>query len=421
MLFSDLAVVWERARLGGRVLHQLAIEEQAAAEAYTLLFPKETLTERKVLSKVASELNVPYEVLREMLGTRASLLLASESSASNPSDWSLEDALRVRDAVMESDYSFLPLSKQMGEIEARLFWASVIGEKSPFTSLRFLDSLNPEVSPDTISSSREFLSDEEIITALYTDVGLLFDPKYWYDKPTAALRKRRYTPWSKYKSVDLEMYQAIPNNGVVMLEYNEEEDVIIEKAGRVVTDVAYPKHPELHLKERLLKYSETHDDEIAWPQMISSWESIVKHKETIRFPITGAFSPTEYGGYMLVKQSHIHNLRLGAYRNDEHLEIRVQALDGATDFRVVGQFTVQIPSERAAILFDIDRRVGANTNEPKRWRDIPENLCIVIRVSSPFLDRRTDTLSTPAFVEINSEMGISEVVQYVDLVGVKNE
>ena len=69
MLFSDLAVVWERARLGGRVLHQLAIEEQEAAEAYSLLFPKETLTERKVLSKVASELNVPYEVLREMLGT----------------------------------------------------------------------------------------------------------------------------------------------------------------------------------------------------------------------------------------------------------------------------------------------------------------------------------------------------------------
>ena len=82
---------------------------------------------------------------------------------------------------------------------------------------------------------------------------------------------------------------------------------------------------------------------------------------------------------------------------------------------------VYIESEKSSIAFDIERILGANTEEVNRWKVIPDDVCIVIRVSSPFVDRRSGALSKPSFVEIDNEMGISDVAQYVDLVGVENE
>ena len=152
-----------------------------------------------------------------------------------------------------------------------------------------------------------------------------------------------------------------------------------------------------------------------------SWDAIIKQEDTVRFPNTGAFSPTEYGGYVLVKQSHIHNLRLASYRQGDELEIKLEAIDGIDEFVSVGFCTVYILSEKSSIAFDIERILGSNTEEVNRWKDIPEDVCIVIRVSSPFVDRRTNTLSDASFVEIDNDMGISDVAQYVDLVGVGNE
>tara|TARA_R110002167_G_scaffold160643_1_gene356743 strand:- start:2893 stop:4161 length:1269 start_codon:yes stop_codon:yes gene_type:complete len=422
MRYTDLANAWERSRLGDRSLSALQFKDKATAmQAYEVLFPKVTLTERKVLSKVAIELQVPYKLLLELLDRRVSLLLASESSASNPCSWSLEDILKTRDAVIEGDYSFLALSKQMSETDAKLFWSSTIGEQYPISILKFLKNLDRDISPDIIASSRGFLTDKEIINAVYTDKNLLYNPRLWYQKPTAALRKRRWIPWSKHKSVDIEVYQSIPNNGIVSVEYNEDENIIIERAGTVITDVAYPKHPQLSLKERLSKYAETHNDELAWPMTTPSWDAIIKQEDTVRFPNTGAFSPTEYGGYVLVKQSHIHNLRLASYRQGDELEIKLEAIDGIDEFVSVGFCTVYILSEKSSIAFDIERILGSNTEEVNRWKDIPEDVCIVIRVSSPFVDRRTNTLSDASFVEIDNDMGISDVAQYVDLVGVGNE
>ena len=54
------------------------------------------------------------------------------------------------------------------------------------------------------------------------------------------------------------------------------------------------------------------------------------------------------------------------------------------------------------------------------WCDIPEDACIVVTVSSPFLDRHTNIMSEPIFISMENEMGISDVTQYVDLVGVEH-
>jgi len=287
----------------------------------------------------------------------------------------------------------------------------------PLSSLAFLKALKPDVSPETISNSRAFLTDYEIISALYDNQDALLDPKRWYEKPTAALRKRKWKPWSKYVTTNLDTFQAIPT-GTVVVEYNEEENVIIERVGSTITDVAYPAFPNLPLRERLIRYADSHEDAvIAWPEMIPSWESIVKRDGTIRFPDTGPFSPSEYGGFVLVKQSHISNLRLGSYKYDDGLHVRLEALDG-DEYIEVGACSLHIPPQHAQISFTIERMVGTNTQEARTWVDIPEDICIVLGVSSPFVDRRTGMLSDPTLIDVRDDKGISDITQYVDLVGV---
>ena len=423
MLFRELAHAWDASRLGRKGFQRIPMTESEALQAYSLLYPKKSLTVRKALSTIAEDIATSYELLVELAGENPAYLLASESSASNPSFWTLSDALNIRESIIEGNCPFLPLSIQMSEIEARLLWSSVLGVRTPFTKLQFMRTLNGQMESKAIVGSKSFLTDEEIIKALYQDTNLLFNPKHWYEKPTAALRKRIYTAWSKHKSVGLEdfngaIYQEIPT-GPITLEYDEENNVIVEKSGSVVTDVAYPEHPQLILKDRLSAYAETHDGEIAWPKKIPSWESLVKSERTIRFPVSGPFSPMENGGYVLVKSSCSFLFSIAAYQNDDVLRLKLQALDGIEDFIDVGICEITDPNERSAIMFDIERRVGIDTDITK-WSIIPEETCVVVNISSPFFDRHTNAMNNPVFIKMENDMGISDVTQYVDLVGVEH-
>jgi hypothetical protein len=240
------------------------------------------------------------------------------------------------------------------------------------------------------------------------------------------LRKRKYKGWSRYKTVGLDefnggVYQEIPNKGVCTVTYDEQSMIVVERAGEMVTDVAYVNHPNLGLRERLVKYAEEHDDDIAWPNPIPSWSTLIKSEDTIRFPSTKRFNPVEYNGYVLVKSTHKHNLRISGYQNDEMLHIRLEAVDGLDDFVEVGVCGVYILSERGSVLFELERILGTINEDRTKWIDIPEDICIVLSVSSPFVDRRTGMLSEPVFLSIEQDLGVSDITQYVDLMGVQDE
>jgi len=414
MRFTDVALAHDMMSRGSKTGFP-GLNREEAISLYQLLFPQRTLTRRRLVSEVAKQLMVPYDVLSS-LGEDASALLASESSASNQSTWTIEEALSVRRAVVDGEFSFLSLSKQMNEIDARFFWRSVMGDRMAISKSRYLKSVVPTVPPDVVSSSRGFLTDMEVLSSLYGDQSILLDPRSWNEKPNSALRPRRWLPWSRDVPVEMTHYQEIPK-GKVTLDYNEEKKVIVERVQGIVTDVAYPNHPDLNIKDRLTRYSESSEEEIAWPTPIPSWESMVKKEGTIRFPNEGGFSPAEYGGYVLVKDHHIHSLRLSAYRHMSGLEMQAQALDGIDDFIEVGNVCIELPSKRASVSFDLERMLGTKTSEEDQWEVIPDDTCIVIDVASPFLDRRTGLLSEPVFMRINHDSGVSDITQYVDLVG----
>tara|TARA_B100000287_G_scaffold5809_2_gene5619 strand:+ start:1147 stop:2391 length:1245 start_codon:yes stop_codon:yes gene_type:complete len=405
-------------------------------EIYDVFFPEETLTERVLLLKVAGELETPIEILEELNTTTTPLLLASESSGSNRSRWSLDEMLVVREAFVKGQSDFLPITKQMNETEAKLFWSSVVG-KMPFTRRRFLNVMasKKDLSPEVIHNSEKFLSDKEILDAIENDIEKLYDPQEWWRKPNAALRKRWYRRWSKHKPheglIDFNggVFQLIPG-GKVDLQYFSSsspylkdwayDDMVVERVGTVVTDVAYPDYPQLGLRGRLHRYAESHEDPIAWPEQVKSWEALVKSDGMIRFPDTGPFVPSSMNGYILDREGHKHYLRLDGVKNDDgQITISFSALDGV-EFIPVGFCELHILSEQNSVLYDVRRRVGEIEKDEKNWRIIPEDECIVIGVSSPFVDRRMGVLSSPTFISVENEMGISDVTQYVDLVGVDN-
>ena len=82
--------------------------------------------------------------------------------------------LVVREAFVSGDSEYLPLSKQMNETEAKLFWSSVVG-KMPFTRDRFLNVMASRihVSPEVIHNSKKFLSDREILDAIENDPDMI--------------------------------------------------------------------------------------------------------------------------------------------------------------------------------------------------------------------------------------------------------
>lgn len=429
MQFSELAIAWESRRLGDkRALHRLEFQMEDALSAYTILFPdnQDTMTETMALLKVATELETPIEILRELVTGSVSQLLASESSETQQSQYSLDEVLRLRQAILK-DFTFIPTSKQLSEPEARLFWSTLIRDRAIITRGGFLTLLGSQlgIKADVVRGSRAYLSDEEVIESMFSAVDSLFNPKEWYHSPRVALRKRPLYSWSKQRVTGLDeyngaLYQEIPLSG--MTEVVMEGEVIIERTKNgTVVDAIFPEHPELSLQDRLAMYHDSNDAEIAWPVPIPSWHALMRTDEnhSVRFPNVSPYNPTEEGGYMLVRDHHIHNLRLDAYKQekDGSMSIRLQAMDGYDDYIDACICPVYEPNEQTSITFHLDRLMPDRGKAEADWNEVPIEHCVVISVSSPFIDRETNMLTNPSYMSLRDGMGIEDVTQYVDLIG----
>ena len=430
MQYSELAIAWESRRLGDkRALHRLKFEMEDALSAYAILFPdrEDTITETMAILKVATELETPVEILRELLTGSVSQLLASESSDIEQSMLTLDEVLRLRKAILK-DFSFIPTSKQLSEPEARLFWSTMIRDRSIITKSGFLTLIGSQldIKADVVRGSRAYLSDEEIIECMFNNMTRLFKPGEWHQSPRVALRKRPLYPWSKQRVTGLDeyngaLYQEIPMSGVTVM--MQEDSAIVErtKTGTVV-DVIYPEQPELELQDRLARYHDSTDNaEIAWPTPIPSWHALMKvnDEHSVRFPNVKAYNPVDEGGYVLIRNHHIHNLRLAAYKQekDGSMTLRLQTLDGFDDYIDSCVCPVYEPNEQSSIMFHLDRLMPNRIKGESDWSEVPIEQCVVVSVSSPFVDRDTNMLSTPSYVGLREGMGIEHVVQYVDLVG----
>ena len=137
--------------------------------AYAILFPdkSDTMTETNAILKVAQELETPIQILRELITDSVSQLLSSESSETNQSNFSLDEVLRLRSATLQN-FAFIPLTKQLSEPEARLFWSTLIRERSIITRGCFLSLVvaQLDIKAEVVRASRSTMTSPTIDTSV---------------------------------------------------------------------------------------------------------------------------------------------------------------------------------------------------------------------------------------------------------------
>ena len=133
----------------------------------------------------------------------------------------------------------------------------------------------------------------------------------------------------------------------------------------------------------------------------------------IRIPNRKKYNPKEYGGEILVKSSHLYNVRLNRVRkDDEFIILEVEALDGL-DFFTVGEIKTDKLTDKT-IIWDAIKRQMIIENQDDCI--IPDEICLVVTVS--VLTFTKDTLPQMIdgyFMAVQYDKGIQEVIQIVDI------
>ena len=145
MNFQNASRIYESIRLGGNKREALSVlqNEDDALNFYSLLYPeKKLLTKNKLSSLFAEEVGVFIDVVMDVLGDNSlAMTLAQESSTTTSHGWSIKDAKRMMESLSLGAVKVLDTAHKMDEIEARLFWSYMLGEKPPITSRAFVTYL----------------------------------------------------------------------------------------------------------------------------------------------------------------------------------------------------------------------------------------------------------------------------------------
>ena len=445
-------------------------------EIFLLLFPQSGnyLTRKKALSLIANELDYPVSVFEGIVkGHNLSTLIASESQH-NVSEGILDIATvrTLRDDVVNhakgkgngEKWVFDMLkSYPMDEAESRFFWHSVMNDRGVIRMKTFLYAAlrNGVRQYDVDRGLQNFTALDVLIWMIRDPMTLGVDVK-WNEQPGFHLLPRRYSKWTSdvvLTEYNNGTYQMIPNFGKTAMTVvqpiggydldgskewlsrtctrsrNGKMKVIpetpvgvgvrgaiiehtLEKEAHVV-DIFYLDEPDLTLYERmdrasLLKCSTLDYDfiDVIKPLPIPSWDKIssTPREFSIRFPNIEPFEPSNEGGYMLIKDSHIKNLRLKRTWKEETGEVRLvgECLDG-DEFMEVAEMS--LPLDDTNLLFNLQKFIP----DFSFGKEIPEERCVVLKVSTPFFCRNTLRFANPVFLEIDVDLGMSDVEQFVDL------
>ena len=176
---------------------------------------------------------------------------------------------------------------------------------------------------------------------------------------------------------------------------------------------------ELDLLNRLDKLNNKNileDYIICFPKPIPSWMIVEEWAKgnTVRFPNMKAYEPHTLGGYILVLNDLIRSVRISHYYADEiSLKIGMEILDG-TDFMLCGEIEIQDMDNKGYFYRTISKYNIENQIRNERVL-LGDDVCIVMDIVSPSFDTTTRTFRQPTFLTFDSEKGIGEISQLVDV------
>ena len=411
---------------------------------FDLLFPAVPYKAQYMLSDIADELNVFEPVFEDILKSfgdnktplwkKLTLALISESGLNSVS-WSQFNWDNIRERKQQGiKPNFVEIARGLTKLENELLWPCLLGHppisKNKFLSYVIKNQLELDEYKEASTTLNGLLNDNlsyiKILKMSMNDKNFYtYTKQKWYEKHRD-LTRRAYRRWTDYDDWDdgVLYYQILPKNGVTKmkcLSYEERIWIELDDENKIV-DVIYFNHPDLTLDDRLDKLSNEQDHLIINNLREMSdeehFQSLLKYdpehqQGVIRIPNRKKYNPREYGGEILVKSSHLYDVRLNRVRKENgNIIMEVEALDGL-DFFTVGEIKTDKLTDKN-IIYDAIKRQMIIENQDDCI--IPDEICIVVSVS--VLTFTKDTLPQMIdgyFMSVQYDKGIQEVIQIVDI------
>ena len=425
MNFNSLSSVCEEHRLGRKdplVSKLKNIPDHELRHASTLLFGEgvNVWSYQKMITHIAKEMGMFTEVVSDIASTKKELIsnLSSESIG-NGKKFSLTEAANTLRIFSQGETSFMDCAKLMNQIEAKLFWSTLLGARKPITKETFImNTLRNGVTKGNIIENNykgnDFQLNKVINIMIHTPHLMSTDNHIIYKRRPL----KRWTDKIILTEYNNGYAQLIEGKGNRVL--TTYDDFIIEHTiDGVIYDVYFFDDKELELLNRLDKLNNKNILEeyiICFPKPIPSWMIVEEWAKgnTVRFPNMEAYEPHTLGGYMLVLNDLIRSVRISHYYADEiSLKIGMEILDG-TDFMLCGEIEIQDMDNKGYFYRTISKYNIENQIRNERVL-LGDDVCIVMDIVSPSFDTTTRTFRQPTFLTFDSEKGIGEISQLVDV------
>ena len=429
-----------------------------AMELYQLFIPSKPLLNKTTLvNRFAEEVGTYIDVVMDVLGERKVWkALAGESNEGSPRNRSVSEMIMYAESVAEGAISILDAAHTMDEVEAKLFWRFIMGEKVMTETAFLLSVSGNKISPQVLNRHIKRKPTYELLEVLFTDPLSLDAGELWYQDIDLALVPRRFFPHistegqNKIINYNGGFYQRVLDKGSTKMLHIINEPtgsrfVWRDRSGRLIPrgiapklswsingpviletvpvndtlhvyDAIYPRYAHLKLDERLKRFQESLTDEpiiVHHPVLIDHWGSLAHDDDMIRFPNNNPYNPTEEGGYTLMKSLARKPFRIHSVKkNEDSISIKVCALDGIDDFVVVGEMET-FGDLTGQLAFTINRRTGMVLHN--QWQEVPSEQCIVVEVVTPTIIKNPLVIVDPLLVAVRDDLGMNDVLQVVDI------
>ena len=425
MNFNQLSSMYEEHKLGRKKPLSSKLKELKNHElrhASTLLFGEDiqTWSYEKMISHIAKEVGVFSEIVKDVASNKDSLIknLCSESVTRGKGLSLTEAANTLRAFSKNENVSFKDCAKMMNQIEASLFWSTLLGARKPITKQTFLlstmrNGVTKEIILENNYRGNDFKLNKVINTMIHT-------PHLMSTESHTIYKNRPLKRWddsvilTEYNQAHVQLIDGKGNRALTI----DDECVIEHTVDGIVYDVCFMNHKELKLIERLEMFDGIKSDDftICYPVKIPSWKIVEEWAEnnTVRFPNMDSYKTELIGGYVLVLNDLIRSLRVCYYYSDEmKLSVGVELLDG-TDFMLCGEVEIQDMDEKGYFYRTMKKYNVENQRHDEKVL-INDDKCIVMDIVSPSFDFNSRTFRQPIFLNFDSDKGIGEVTQLVDV------
>ncbi|NDB65684.1 MAG: hypothetical protein EB165_06470 [Euryarchaeota archaeon] len=421
MLYSDIASLHEHYYYGRKNPLKDALrgaDDKHILDLATILFAErcEVWSFAKMVSHVARTTEVFPDVVLDVVKTKEGLIENLVSESGNAKRWSVSKAASMMIAFTKqtSPITFLDIAKQINQVEARLFWRTVLGARKRITKETFLRAVLRNGVDESVFVRGRLLGDNiELHDAIHT---MLHTPERFNDDSFTIYVPRRVKAWKN--TLNLTDYngglcQLIEGKGNRVIEHTD--DCVVEKSKEgQIYDVFFPDEPDLSLIDRLSRLG---GPDVLMPISIPSWSTIEDWAEqnTVRFPNTSPYDVQEEGAHILVLDYHIHPVRLSWYKAGEiDVEMGIEVLDGTDFFQVGSVRTTNLDDTsyvyRALKRYDVNELPNVGVKY-----ELPPHTCVVMSISSPSFNTTEMCFEHAIFHQIENNMGIGDLTQLVDM------